>query len=335
MMMLYPEKLKIGDVIGVCAPSSGIKENHNKRFDSAIEQIRGLGYEVIETAFARKDDGKCTSTTPEIRAKEFLELYENPKVKAILPPWGGEFLMEILPYIDWEKIKKLPPKWIIGYSDLTTLSFAFTLNTDIATVHGSNLMNMGFVPMHDSDRFLFEFISKNETVQYSSEKSGGYKKTFDHYALNEKTMWKSLDNNDHIFLGRMIGGCLDVICKLIGTKYAPVNDFLEKYKNDGFIWTLESCEMSSAEIYRTLWQMKENGWFLYAKGIVVGRPDNYSDNEGFTIIDALSRVFGDLNIPVIYDADIGHKPPQMQIMNGAFGKVEYKSEKATVWQKWI
>lgn len=40
----------------------------------------------------------------------------------------------------------------------------------------------------------------------------------------------------------------------------------------------------------------------------------------------------DLNVPVIYGADIGHIPPQMQIVNGSIGKVEFTNGKATVWQ---
>jgi len=108
--------------------------------------------------------------------------------------------------------------------------------------------------------------------------------------------------------------------------------FLDKYKLDGFVWTLESAEMSSAEIYRTFWQMRECGCFRYCNGIIIGRPDGYKDTRDFTLIDALKQGLGDLNVPVIYDADIGHIPPRMQIVNGAMGKVEVKDGKALVWQ---
>jgi len=40
-----------------------------------------------------------------------------------------------------------------------------------------------------------------------------------------------------------------------------------------------------------------------------------------------------LNVPVIYDADIGHIPPQMQIVNGAIGRVEFADGKAVVMQE--
>ena len=130
----------------------------------------------------------------------------------------------------------------------------------------------------------------------------------------------------------MIGGCMDTLCKLLGTRFAPIDVFLDKYRHDGFIWTLESCEMNAADIYRTLWQICESGWFKYCNGVIIGRPDGYKDTHDFTLIDALKQGIGDVNVPVLYDADIGHIPPQMQIVNGAIGKVEFADGKATVWQ---
>jgi len=40
-------------------------------------------------------------------------------------------------------------------------------------------------------------------------------------------------------------------------------------------------------------------------------------------------------VPVLYDADIGHIPPQMQIVNGAIGRVDFVDGTATVTQKFL
>ena len=46
--MRYPEKLKIGDTIGICAPSSGtVEPDKLEKLDKAIEQFKELGYKVI------------------------------------------------------------------------------------------------------------------------------------------------------------------------------------------------------------------------------------------------------------------------------------------------
>ena len=76
--------------------------------------------------------------------------------------------------------------------------------------------------------------------------------------------------------------------------------------------------------------MCESGWFKHCSGIIIGRPDGYKDKRNFTLVDALEQVLGGLNIPVIYDVDIGHIPTQMKIVNGAIGKVEFNKGQATV-----
>jgi len=335
--MKYAKLLEIGDTIGVCAPSSGVDESLWGRLNNAFENVNALGYETVETPSLRNRI-KCVSADAQTRANEFMELYENPCVAAIIPPWGGQFLMEILPYLDFSRISGLPPKWVCGYSDISTLTFTLTINCDIATIHGSNFMNMGYVSIHKSDLAAFDAMSCKKIKQYSSERWGGFKSWDDIsqevYNLDNKTEWKSLSNESHHrFEGRMIGGCMDILCKLIGTRYAPVKEFLDRYKNDGFIWSLESCEMSAAEIYRTFWHMRECGWFRYCKGILYGRAAGYSDTHDFTLTDALESGLGSLGVPVIYDADIGHVPPQIQFINGAYGAIDFKDGKATIWQE--
>jgi len=335
--MKYPRLLQKGDTIGICAPSSGPSGDMlPKRLDNAISNIKALGYNVIETASVRSDI-KCVSADGATRVVEFMSLYENPDVAAILPPWGGEFLMDILPLLDFEKLASLPAKWVCGYSDVTTLTFPLTLLCDIATIHGSNLMNMGFARIHDADLRAFDAMSSPTTEQKSWDTWGSYTSwddlTQEVYKLDKPSTWKSLQEDAYAsFAGRMIGGCMDTLCKLLGTHFAPVDAFLERYKHEGFVWTLESCEMTAPDIYRTFWQMRESGWFEYCNGILIGRPDGYKDKRDFTLIDALKQGLDSLNVPVIYDADIGHIPPQMQIINGSIGKVEFADGKATIWQ---
>lgn len=46
--------------------------------------------------------------------------------------------------------------------------------------------------------------------------------------------------------------------------------------------------------------MRECGWFRYCSGIIIGRPDGYSDKNDFTFSDALDHGLGSLDVPVIY-----------------------------------
>jgi len=334
--MKYPKLLQIGDTIGVCAPSTGTGEAFYPRLQNAVKNVRALGYRVVETASVRGDE-KCVSADAQTRAAEFMSLYENPAVSAILPPWGGEFLMEILPLLDFARLRALPPKWLCGYSDVSTLTFALTLGCDLATLHGSNLMNMGYARIHETDLRLFEALSQQTTVQQSAPHWGAYAGwdiTGEIYDLTRENRWQALDGKtQHGFSGRILGGCMDTLCKLLGTRFAPVEVFLEKYAADGIVWTLESCEMGAPDIYRTLWQMRECGWFRHCSGILYGRPDGYAPKRDFALPDALHAALDSLRIPVIYDADIGHIPPQMQFINGALGQIAFADGRASVTQK--
>ena len=105
---------------------------------------------------------------------------------------------------------------------------------------------------------------------------------------------------------------------------------IEKYKGDGIIWYFDNCELSMEDMVRTLWKFKDNGWFQYTTGIIFGRSATSYSNMGITLEDALNRVLGDLDLPIIIDADIGHVPPRMTIINGAYTMVYCKDGKGTL-----
>ncbi|WP_202710284.1 LD-carboxypeptidase [Sporosalibacterium faouarense] len=330
--MRYPKALIKGDTIGVTAPSSGVTGVFNKRIDNAIKRLENLGFKVVETESLRKNN-KFVSADPETRAIEFMELYRNKNINAIIPPWGGEFLMDMLPYLDIEELRNLESKWIMGFSDTSTLNFVLTTNCDMATVHGPNLSDFGAEPVDPSVMEAINILMSTKGFSQvnleSYQKSWGnvQKDPFVPYQLTERVEWKSLWKADEEikFSGRLIGGCLDVICKLIGTPYDKVTDYITKYKDDKIVWYFESCEMNAGDIYRTVWQIKMNGWFDNCSGVLIGRPAGEVDMGDFDFKDALKSSLESLSIPVIYDVDIGHLPPQITIINGAFGTVEYEN----------
>jgi len=349
--MTYPENLTPGATIGVCAPSSGVQADQLARLDNAIKNVRALGYEVLETPSLRKNE-KCVSADAQTRASEFMSLWENPAVAAIIPPWGGEFLMDMLPCLDWEKLAALPPKWLCGYSDTSTLCFALATKLGIATLHGSNLMNMGFCEIDPHDLRAFEAMSCDAFTQESATHYGKFTDWNDIagpvYTLDKTSEWQLLEPNPQAPLfrggmsrrtggceGRILGGCMDTLCKLLGTEYAPVTGFLQNHPGEHFVWTLEACEMNAGDIYRTLWQMRQAGWFERCAGVLIGRPDGYGDTHDFTLEDALRLAFEGMDIPVLTGCDIGHIPPQLQLINGAFARVEYTGGRTAIHQEKI
>ena len=77
--------------------------------------------------------------------------------------------------------------------------------------------------------------------------------------------------------------------------------------------------------------MREAGWFQYIRGMVIGRvavPSCFY--KDFSYQDALKNLFPD--IPLIFNADIGHVPPKMTIINGSIAHIICKNGKGAITQ---
>ncbi len=329
--MIYPKWLKKGNIIGVTATSDGITDTvKENRLNNAIKQFEKLGYKIIETTNVRTSD-QGRSTTKEKRAKEFMELIKNKDVNIIFTAKGGDFLLEILPYIDFEEIKK-NPKWIQGFSDTTGLSFCITTICDIATIYGENFGSFGMEKWHKSLENNLKILEGKKIIQNSFKK---YQDSFqeyitgtESYILNRKVEWINAKSEPKIELnGRILGGCLDILVSLVGTKFDNVKEFIKKYNEDKIIWCFDNCELSSEGVIRGLWQLKQAGWFENVAGFIFGRTMTRRSCYNIPFEEAVTSALYELNVPIILEADIGHLPPQFTIINGAISKIV--SEKGT------
>ena len=132
--MIYPDFIRKGDTIGICALSAGT----GKRIDDYLESVAVLkaeGFRILESPSVRNNDERANTALE--RARELDELVENSDVKMIMCATGGDSQFETVPYIDYESIRQ-HPKWIMGLSDPTNLLFPVTTMLDIATIYGFN-----------------------------------------------------------------------------------------------------------------------------------------------------------------------------------------------------
>lgn len=264
----------------------------------------------------------------------------DPTINAIIPPWGGELLVEILPLLDFERLRRAEPKWILGFSDISTLLFTLTIRTRIATAHGTNWMDLidgqggAIVQTHlDTLRAGAGQTITQQSFSHYQAKFTPYE--VDHAALfnlDTKTCWKNLrDQNQLTIEGRGIGGCLDTLVHLVGTPYGDLPSFIQLFRSEGVVLFLENCELLPVQVVRALWQLKNAGWFDSLNGIILGRSAGVDSSEPnrLSYVEALKQTLGDLPFPILYDADFGHQPPQMILINGAVWRVSY-SEQMTV-----
>ena len=127
--MVYPKFIKQGDTIGVPAPSDGAYcEEYVNRYKNAKLNLEKRGYKVqLSKNIFHSEKGRSSDAIS--RAKEMNEMFEN-NADAIICAAGGEFLVEILPYIDFNKLVQ-NPKWVEGFSDPTGILFPITTKYDI------------------------------------------------------------------------------------------------------------------------------------------------------------------------------------------------------------
>lgn len=331
--MIYPKFLNKNSIIGVTAPSGGNSSTNDViRTDNAIKKLQDKGYKVMETSNVRTSF-KGRSSDAESRAKELEDLLENDQVDWIISLNGGDFLVEMLSHFDLNQFK-IHPTWFQGFSDNTGISFTVTTNCDVATLYGTNFRDFGMEPWHKALTDNLELMKGNMIKQssfdlyedeYTESVTG-----LEGYSLRKAVNWKNITDDRISMTGRLIGGCMDVILNLFGTRFDKTNDFIEKYKDDGFIWYLESFMLNSDALTRELWQMKEAGWFKYVKGFIFGRPAYFEKTYDISYEEAVLSVLGEYHVPIILDADIGHRPPQLTLINGAIASIHSEGGKGSV-----
>ena len=332
--MIYPKFIKENNVIGVPAPSNGAYEEIDiNRYKNAKTKAENMGYKVVLSENAFKSE-KCRSADSKTRAKELNEMFENKDMDYIWCASGGEFLVEILPYVDFKKIVQ-NPKWVEGFSDPTGILFPLTTKYDIATIYGNNFKSLGAEEYDRSIIENLEIINGNLLTQRSYEMYEDERQEkvtgLEGYNLTQKVEWKSLDNKSATIKGRIFAGCIDIISELAGTKYDGAKEFIERYKEDGIIWGFDNCDLSKEELIRTLWKLNELEYFNYTKGIIFGRCGNDNSYLDYDMESCLKdSVLSNLEAPIIYDADISHKGPSMTIINGSIATVNYKGGKADI-----
>lgn len=335
--MKYPT-FKPNATIGVTAPSSGVEASFHDYLKESQTRLERDGFKVVmgDTPWTQV---KAKSAPAKIRANELQKMMEDLEIDLIFPPWGGELLIEILDKLDFSKF---PPKWILGYSDLSTLLLAVTLKTGIATAQGPNLIEMRGQSSDVTTAMWKEVLSTKageSVIQYASQKYQKYWR-FDEptpciFHLTEPTAWKTISGRDVEIEGRLLGGCVDVIQHLVGTPYGAVETFSKAFtKGEPIIWHFEVYDLDTTALRRSLVQMKYAGWFDHCTGILFGRGKTMAISD-YQMTDVYRELAQELNVPVVYDIDCGHFPPQVTLINGAFAKVVVNVNEKSITQTFI
>ncbi|WP_328910366.1 LD-carboxypeptidase [Streptomyces sp. NBC_00234] len=342
MPIRYPRPLRPGDRIGVTSPSSGVPKELRARLDVAVREVEARGYEVV-VGECMDGAGHVSAPAAE-RAAELTGMLTDPGIRAVVPPWGGETAVDLLPLLDQERLRDAEPTWVVGYSDISTLITPLTLLTGIATVHGNNLMD---TPYRVPEGLLswLDIVTMPAGQRFTQTPPGRHRSSgWDDFhafpevrdvTLDTPGRWTRLDGDGDVDVsGRLIGGCVETVGGLAGTPYGDVPAFARDHAPEGLLVYVEAGGDSAFTICRTLHAMRMAGFFDQANAVLVARtsaPDAPSLTQHEAVIDAL----GSLGVPILADVECGHVPPFMPLVNGALGRVVHTSERSELSQSLV
>lgn len=324
--MQYPNALIAGSKIAVCACSSGVAEAFQPRLAIALSHFEALGFELVLDPNLTHNH-QHVSAPKAVRAKQLMQYLLDDSIAAIMPPWGGEFAMEVLELLDFDRLASAKPKWIIGFSDISTLQIAISTRLNWASIHTANLMQLVPKQQDEVTRAFYQAITLNKEQSFSQTSSAYFENEYSNiienpevpYNLNEPTTWHTLNWPSSGVSGRLIGGCLDTIIFTLDSAYFDLSSFCERYQQEGVILYIENAELSPTAWLRALLMLKFRGHLSQIKALLIGRHAALMGDKQLDFHQALLQA--DISIPVIYDMDIGHQAPNLTLINGALCEI--------------
>lgn len=307
--------------VRIVAPSMSLKEEKRKKIKSIEAYFCSLGYSLTmgNHIFLQDDLFGCSSIQE--RVEDLMNAFLDKNVEVIICADGGYQVNQILPYLDYDKIKQ-NPKIIIGYSDITALLIAIMKQCHFVTYYGPMLD--GFYSLNEYTLSYFEKILKKDKFVLTSSKE-----IFDYQKKGSQSKKIVLSNKGMVAIqngcacGRIIGGNLCTLNLLQGTKYMPnldncilfLEDDADDFGRDVFLFEFDRNLESLLQLPH-----------CSIKGIVFGRFQLCSKMT----IDKLMKVIQNKeklkNIPIVAEADFGHTNPMVTIPLGGYCELSVQNQ---------
>lgn len=286
MMSIIPPFLATGDKVAIIATA---KKIDRQSIDYSIEVLQSWGLIPIQGQNLYNSYFQYAGTDEE-RITDLQWALDNPEIKAIFCARGGYGTTRILDSANLEKLKK-HPKWLIGYSDVTSLHFAFQAN-NCSSIHGPMPINFINNAPHGS-------LGKLKKILF------GYFKGDIHITADPQ-------NKTGSGKGPVIGGNLTLIYNMIGTQTDI--DF------SGKILFIEEVGEYLYHIDRVMTHLNRAGKLAKLQGLIVGHFSSIKDNEesfGKNWKEIILDAVKDYNFPVAFNFPAGHEDHNDPIILGS------------------
>ena len=318
--MIKPKTLQIGDTIAIVSLSSGIGGDSAfiyRYFEGKkrIENIFGLKTVTMPNALKGSD---YIEKHPEKRAKDLMDAFLDPSIKAIFCMIGGDDTIRLLPYIDYDIIRK-NPKIFMGYSD-TTINHFMMYKAGLVSFYGPSVLTefAENVKMHEytikSIKNILFSPSNRMKILPSPQWTSDY---LDWANSDNQKIQRTLHSDTRGFevlqgkgiaTGQLLGGCLGVFKMMIGTDI-----WLKPEEWNGKILFLETGEdyPSPNEVCYFLRNLVAQGIIHKLNGIVVGKPldERYYEEYKGVYLKVVGEEAHRSELPILFNMNCGHTAP--------------------------
>ncbi|MBA3661883.1 MAG: LD-carboxypeptidase [Gammaproteobacteria bacterium] len=263
--------LQKGDTIGLVSPSSPLMMRDIK---PGIQFLEQNGFK-IKFGHHLYDAERFLAGKDEDRAKDLLDFFKDPEVKAIVASRGGHGSQRLLPLLDYQMIHTNPKK-LVGFSDTTALQLGLFKKTGLISYTGFSL---------------------------TSKRSGLVEETLISCLLGRSYHVKeSVVVHSGLAEGLLIGGNLTLLTNLMGTPYQP------NFKN--CILLLEDVGNTPYNVDGMFSQLDLAGVFDQVAGIILGEFEDCvskaADCHDGSVEDVLHEWSARFNVPCIKNFPYGH-----------------------------
>jgi muramoyltetrapeptide carboxypeptidase len=321
-------RLQVDDTIGIVSPSWGGAALFPHRIEQGIRFIHELGYKVKTAAHALNYEGYL-SDSAENRVQDIHDMFLDPEIKAIIATIGGDHSCHLLPLLDFDLIAS-HPKIFMGYSDITVLNIAIWTMTGLTTFNGPAVMtDFAENPqmLAYTQRYMHKAIASPDPIGRINHSPWWTEETPDWGTMEDLTRprmmlptpgWTWLKPG--IGSGKLIGGCIESLNHLRGTRYWP--DW------EGAILFIETSEDKPlpSTMDGLLMDYENMGVFDQIQGLLVGRPMRYSDVQKEALRSILLERTKRYKFPIITDMDFGHTAPQFTLPIGCMAQIDTKRQ---------
>jgi muramoyltetrapeptide carboxypeptidase len=320
---MVPSKLKIGDEVRIVTPARSlnlpwinedIKTTAKKRLESLGLKVT-FGKHVNEVNHFNSSDIK-------LRVQDLHDAFRDKNVKIILTVIGGFNSNEILPYLDYELIKK-NPKILCGYSDITALENAIYAKTNMMTYSGPHFFDFGEKKNFEyAEEYFKKCLFSNEPFEikpsdnWSEDRWGKDQEN----RILQKNSGMIVLNEGHCE-GHIVGSNLVTFLGLAGTQYFPS-------LKDKVLFLEEDHEEHLYSFNRNITTLTLMDDFKYVKGIVFGRFQSESKISINDLKEMIKNNQALQKIPIIAGLDFGHTNPRLTFPIG--GKVVFDADNNSV-----